>query len=69
MLPICLILKTKYFYTKPVLILDIAIKGVLNVIEACIKNKVKYFGVDGRNRVVLFGIFGRTNIELDINDG
>ena len=32
---------TKYFYTKPVLILDIAIKGVLNVIEACIKNKVK----------------------------
>ena len=32
---------TKYFYTKPVLILDIAIKGVLNVIEACIKNKVE----------------------------
>ena len=32
---------TKYFYTKPVLVLDIAIKGVINVIEACIKNKVK----------------------------
>jgi nucleoside-diphosphate-sugar epimerase len=32
---------TKYFYSKPVLILDIAVKGILNVIEACIKNKVK----------------------------
>ncbi len=32
---------TKHFYSKPVLILDIAIKGIINVIEACIKNKVK----------------------------
>ena len=32
---------TKYFYSKPVLILDIAVKGILNIIEACIKNKVK----------------------------
>ena len=32
---------TKYFYTKPVLILDVAIKGILNVIENCIKNNIK----------------------------
>ena len=32
---------TKYFYSKPVLVLDIAIKGILNIIELCIKNKVK----------------------------
>ena len=32
---------TKYFYSKPVLVLDIAVKGMLNIIEACIKNKVK----------------------------
>ena len=32
---------TKYFYTKPILVIDIAIKGIINVIEACIKNKVK----------------------------
>ncbi len=32
---------TKYFYSKPVLVLDIAIKGILNVIEGCIKNKIK----------------------------
>lgn len=32
---------TKYFYTKPVLILDIAVKGILNVIDSCIKNNVK----------------------------
>jgi len=32
---------TKYFYSNPVLILDIAIKGILNIIEACIKNRVK----------------------------
>ena len=32
---------TKYFYSKPVLVLDIAIKGILNIIEGCIKNKIK----------------------------
>ena len=32
---------TKYFYSKPVLVLDVAIKGILNVIEGCIKHKVK----------------------------
>jgi nucleoside-diphosphate-sugar epimerase len=32
---------TKYFYTKPILTLDIAVKGILNVINCCIKNKVK----------------------------
>ena len=32
---------TKYFYSKPVLVLDIAIKGILNVIEGCIKNNIK----------------------------
>jgi len=32
---------TKYFYSKPTLILDVAIKGIINVIECCIKNKVK----------------------------
>jgi nucleoside-diphosphate-sugar epimerase len=32
---------TKYFYTKPDLILDIAIKGLINVIDGCIKNKIK----------------------------
>ena len=32
---------TKYFYSKPVLILDVAIKGIINVIDGCIKNKIK----------------------------
>jgi len=32
---------TKYFYSKPVLVLDVAIKGILNVIEGCIKNNIK----------------------------
>ena len=32
---------TKYFYSKPILVLDVGIKGILNVIESCIKNKVK----------------------------
>ena len=32
---------TKYFYTKPVLTLDIAMKGIINIIDLCIKNKVK----------------------------
>lgn len=32
---------TKFFYTKPYEILDIATKGMLNVIEACKKFKIK----------------------------
>ena len=32
---------TKYFYSKPVQILEIAIKGMLNVIDGCIKNNIK----------------------------
>ena len=32
---------TKNFYREPVKILDIAVKGILNVLECCIKNKVK----------------------------
>ena len=32
---------TKYFYTKPILTLDIAMKGIINIIDLCIKNKVK----------------------------
>ena len=32
---------TKYFYSRPVLVLDIAIKGILNTVHACISNKIK----------------------------
>ena len=32
---------TKYFYSKPVLVLDIAIKGMINIIDLCIRNNVK----------------------------
>jgi len=32
---------TEYFYTKPELVLDIGIKGIINVLDACIKEGVK----------------------------
>ena len=32
---------TKYFYSKPDLVLDIAVKGIINVIDLCIENKIK----------------------------
>ena len=32
---------TRYFYEQPVKILDIAVKGILNILESCIQNKVK----------------------------
>lgn len=32
---------TKNFYKEPVKVLDIAVKGILNVIEGCIKNNIK----------------------------
>jgi len=32
---------TEYFYSKPVLVLDIAVRGILNIIDTCVENKVK----------------------------
>jgi len=32
---------TKFFYTKPELVLDVGIKGLVNIIDGCIKNGVK----------------------------
>jgi len=32
---------TEYFYTKPELILEVAVKGMMNVIDACISENVK----------------------------
>ena len=32
---------TKNFYKEPVKILDIAVKGILNILESCIKNNIK----------------------------
>lgn len=31
---------TKFFYSNPDLVLDVAVKGIVNVIDACIMNKV-----------------------------
>ena len=32
---------TKYFYSRPVKILEIATKGIINIIDGCINNKIK----------------------------
>ena len=32
---------TKFFYEKPDLILDVAVKGLVNIFDGCIKYKIK----------------------------
>ena len=32
---------TEYFYKMPELVLEVAVKGIINVIDSCIKNNVK----------------------------
>jgi len=32
---------TEYFYTKPELVLEVAVKGMMNVIDACLRNGVR----------------------------
>ena len=32
---------TKFFYSKPELVLEVAVKGILNVFEVCRKKKIK----------------------------
>ena len=34
---------TKFFYSKPELVLDVATKGTINIFDACIKYKIKEF--------------------------
>ena len=34
---------TKFFYEKPIDVLDIGIKGIVNVIDGCIKHRIKKF--------------------------
>lgn len=34
---------TEFFYTKPELVLEVGVKGMINVLDACIKNKVTEF--------------------------
>ena len=31
---------TEFFYSKPELVLDVAVKGMINIIDACIKNNI-----------------------------
>lgn len=31
---------TEFFYTKPELVLEVGVKGIVNVVDACIKNKI-----------------------------
>lgn len=31
---------TEFFYTKPDLVLDVGVKGIVNVVDACIKNNI-----------------------------
>ena len=32
---------TRFFYEKPEIVLDVGVKGIVNVIDGCVKNKVK----------------------------
>jgi nucleoside-diphosphate-sugar epimerase len=32
---------TNFFYTKPIEVLEVATKGIVNIIDGCIKNKIK----------------------------
>jgi nucleoside-diphosphate-sugar epimerase len=34
---------TEFFYTKPELVLDVAVKGIVNVLDACIEHGIKEF--------------------------
>lgn len=34
---------TKFFYTKPELVLDVGVKGMVNILDACIQNGIKEF--------------------------
>ena len=34
---------TEYFYTKPDLVLDVGVKGMVNIIDACREHKIKEF--------------------------
>lgn len=42
---------TEYFYTKPEMVLDVGIKGIINVIDGCIKESVRELMVASSSEV------------------
>lgn len=42
---------TEFFYTKPALVLDVGVRGILNVIDGCIKHDVKNLFVASSSEV------------------
>lgn len=42
---------TEFFYTKPELVLEVAVKGITNVIDGCLKNKVAEFAFASSSEV------------------
>jgi len=42
---------TEYFYSKPELVLEVAVKGIINVIDACIAEGVRDFGLASTSEV------------------
>lgn len=34
---------TEFFYTKPDLVLDVGVKGIVNILDACLRNNIKDF--------------------------
>ena len=61
---------TKYFYTKPDLVLDVAIKGITNILDGCIKHKIKELYLASSSEVYQepSRIPTTENIELKIPD-
>lgn len=42
---------TEFFYTKPELVLEVGVKGMINVLDGCIKNNVKEFFLTSSSEV------------------
>lgn len=42
---------TEYFYAKPALVLDVGVRGILNIIDGCVKNNVKNLMVASSSEV------------------
>ena len=61
---------TKYFYTKPDLVLDVAIKGLTNILDGCIDHKIKELYLASSSEVYQepSEIPTTENIELKIPD-
>lgn len=58
---------TEFFYTKPELVLEVGVKGIINIIDACLKERIKELILVSSSEVYQSALVVPTNEEVGLS--